>query len=81
MKAKRSLTLHGHRTSVALEPVFWEVLDDVAARDSRSLAGLVQEIDDGRTSGPVTSGLASHLRVWCVRELRRRLRDTPSSGG
>ena len=73
MKQKRSLTLHGHRTSVALEPIFWAVLDEVAETQSRSLAGLIQEIDDERTSGAVRSGLASHLRVWCVEELRRRI--------
>ena len=73
MKTKRSLSLHGHRTSVSLEPVFWAVLDEVCAREDRSLAGLVQQIDDDRTAGEIESGLASHLRVWCVRELRRRL--------
>ena len=30
MLAKRSLTLHGHRTSLALEPEFWEVLEEMA---------------------------------------------------
>ena len=33
---KRSLTLHGHRTSLALEPEFWDALDAMAARDGVS---------------------------------------------
>ncbi len=41
---KRSFQLAGHRTSVALEPEFWTVLETVAARRVTSLAGLVTEI-------------------------------------
>ena len=73
MKQKRSLSLHGHQTSVALEPVFWDVIDEVVAREGGSMAGLIQRIDDARTDGELESGLASYLRVWCVRELRARL--------
>ena len=73
MKTKRSLSLHGHRTSVSLEPEFWAVVDEVAAREGRSLAGLVQAIDDQRLDDGLPMGLASYLRVWCVRELRARL--------
>ena len=75
MKHKRSLSLHGHRTSVSLEPAFWAVIDEAAAREGQSIAGLIQRIDDQRTANGVEAGLASHLRVWCVEELRARLRN------
>lgn len=62
---KRSLTLHGHRTSLALEPEFWEALDAMAERDGVSLPALVAEIDDTRHLDPQSDApaLSSALRV------------------
>jgi predicted DNA-binding ribbon-helix-helix protein len=62
---KRSLTLHGHRTSLALEPEFWDALDAMAARDGVSLPTLVAGIDDARHMDPVRDApaLSSALRV------------------
>jgi predicted DNA-binding ribbon-helix-helix protein len=57
---KRSFTLAGHRTSVALEPEFWDVLVRLAERRGESLSALVASADAGR--GP-DSPLASVLRV------------------
>jgi predicted DNA-binding ribbon-helix-helix protein len=59
---KRSLTLGGHRTSVALEPEFWAVLDLMAAREQLSLPALVARIDAERDDRP----LASALRVCAL---------------
>ena len=56
---KRSLTLKGHRTSVALEPAFWEVLEQEAAQRGIPFARLITDIDIGRGEQP----LASALRV------------------
>ncbi len=60
---KRSFTLAGHRTSVALEPEFWTALAALAAADDRALSALVAEIDAGR--GPERP-LASALRVHAL---------------
>lgn len=54
---KRSLTIAGHRTSLALEPEFWQALDEMAAARGLSLANLVREIDDTHTSGNLTSAI------------------------
>jgi predicted DNA-binding ribbon-helix-helix protein len=59
---KRSFTLSGHRTSVALEAEFWAVLELCAARETISLAGLVAKIDATRRSRP----LASALRLYAL---------------
>jgi predicted DNA-binding ribbon-helix-helix protein len=59
---KRSMSLDGHRTSVALEPEFWTVLEVEAARQNTSIAGLVARIDEERGARP----LASALRVWAL---------------
>ena len=56
---KRSFSLSGHRTSVALEPEFWAVIDADAKRAGKSLAAFVAEIDKKR--GP--RALASALRL------------------
>jgi predicted DNA-binding ribbon-helix-helix protein len=53
--AKRSLSLAGHRTSLALEPEFWRVLDALAAARRLSLAGLVAGIDAERGARPLAS--------------------------
>ncbi len=61
---KRSFSLAGHRTSVALEPEFWDALEDLAAGRSQSLSGYVAETDAARDSG---TPLASALRVRALR--------------
>ncbi|ESQ92592.1 ribbon-helix-helix domain-containing protein [Asticcacaulis benevestitus] len=45
---KRSLLLGGHATSVALEPEFWAVLEDMSAKRKTSLAKLIAAIDGER---------------------------------
>jgi predicted DNA-binding ribbon-helix-helix protein len=52
---KRSILLSGHATSMALEPEFWAVLDEMAAARGVSLAGLIAEIDEGRGERPLAS--------------------------
>lgn len=59
---KRSLSLEGHATSVALEPEFWSVLEQHARQRRVSLSGLIGEIDSQRGDQP----LASALRVWAL---------------
>lgn len=68
---KRSLSLYGHRTSIALEAEFWAVIDDVISARQQSLAGFIREQDDARIAGGPTRNLASHLRVWALREVQR----------
>jgi predicted DNA-binding ribbon-helix-helix protein len=60
---KRSISLSGHATSLALEPEFWAVLDALAEREGLSLAALVRRIDEGRGARP----LASACRVTALR--------------
>ena len=59
MLKKRSLSLAGHATSLALEPEFWAVLDAMAENEGLSLPELIGRIDEER--GP--SLLASACRV------------------
>jgi predicted DNA-binding ribbon-helix-helix protein len=59
---KRSFSLSGHRTSVALEAEFWAVIDACAGREQISLAALVAKIDASRGERP----LASALRLYAL---------------
>jgi predicted DNA-binding ribbon-helix-helix protein len=52
---KRSVLLSGHSTSLALEPEFWAVLDQMAAARGSSFAGLISDIDQGRGPRPLAS--------------------------
>lgn len=61
---KRSLTIAGHRTSIALEPEFWAALEELAHRRGLRLAMLIEEIDRGRE----TPNLSSALRVAVLRD-------------
>ncbi len=65
MLEKRSFTLSGHRTSVALEPEFWSALTAIAKRGGGTLARLIAETDSLRPSG---RPLASALRVRALQE-------------
>ena len=65
---KRSLTIHGHRTSISLEEPFWVALNDIAKARQKSLASLVQMIDERRDGG-----LSSAIRVFVLVELRHQL--------
>ena len=56
---KRSVTIAGHRTSLSLEPEFWDALGALAHARELSLAGLVTAIDEARGG----TNLSSALRV------------------
>mgnify|MGYP001392292794 FL=1 len=64
---KRSLTIAGHRTSLSLEPEFWQALQDVARAEKKTLASLVGEVD--RTRG--NRNLSSAIRVWLFRRAKK----------
>ena len=62
---KRSVTIQGHRTSVSLEPVFWDALVAAARELEQPLNALIAEIDEARTTN-----LSSALRVWLFERAR-----------
>lgn len=74
MLEKRSVTLSGHRTSVALEPEFWAVLEHAAAELDLSIAGLIRSIDEARVKAGFDRPLASSLRVWALQRVGARTR-------
>lgn len=67
MLVKRSFSLAGHRTSVALEAEFWAAISAIAGARGMALAALVAEVDAAR---PPERPLASALRVFALTERR-----------
>ena len=61
---KRSVSLSGHATSVALEPAFWTVLDEVAGALNLSQAGLMKRIDETRGRTPLASACRLLALAW-----------------
>jgi predicted DNA-binding ribbon-helix-helix protein len=57
------LTLNGHRTSVSLEPEFWDAFRRIAAKKAIPLNVLAAEIDAARGD----LGLASAIRLHVLR--------------
>lgn len=57
----------GHRTSVSLEPEFWEELKKLAARRNLTPAKLITRIDADRKGS-----LSSELRLYVLRALTLR---------
>lgn len=63
---KRSIAIEGHRTSISLEPVFWDMLKEAAEEAGSPVSALVAEIDAERIQSDTPPGLASAIRVWLV---------------
>jgi predicted DNA-binding ribbon-helix-helix protein len=61
---KRSVTIAGHETSIALEPIFWTALEKAAADADLPLNALVARIDAQRLEASPPANLASALRQW-----------------
>ncbi|MGZ9114438.1 MAG: ribbon-helix-helix domain-containing protein [Brevundimonas sp.] len=64
MLKKRSVSLSGHATSVALEPAFWAVLDEIAAAAGLTQAGLMKRIDEQRGRTPLASACRLLALGW-----------------
>lgn len=61
---KRSFSIAGHRTSIALEPEFWTGLEAIAAERQLSLTGLIREIDESRTTTNLSSAVRLAVLAW-----------------
>ena len=63
---KRSVEIAGHKTSVSLEPLFWDMLRAAAAREGVPVNTLVARIDEERIASDTPCGLAGAIRLWLV---------------
>ena len=72
---KRSVEIAGHKTSISLEPLFWELLKQAAETEGLPINALVARIDVERIAAETPPGLAGAVRVWLVGWLVSQLRQ------
>jgi len=69
---KRSLTIARHRTSITLEDAFWDALSAIARADGKSVAALVGEIDEQRsTASRAGLNLSAAIRLYVLERTKR----------
>ena len=64
---KKSFTIGNHRTSISLEPEFWDVLEIKAKEQNVSLSKLVLKIDNEKPKD--YNNLASYIRIWVLKKI------------
>lgn len=63
---KHSVEIAGHKTSISLEPLFWNALRQAAVAEGLPLNALIARIDAERIVAATPPGLASAIRLWLV---------------
>ena len=61
---KRSLSLSGHQTSVALEPEFWSALEAMAGAEGVTVSALLRRLDETRGGRPLASAARVAALGW-----------------
>ena len=64
---KKSFTIGNHRTSISLEPEFWDALELKANEQNVSLSKLVLKIDNEKPKD--YNNLASFIRIWVLKKI------------
>ena len=64
---KKSFTIGNHRTSISLEPEFWDALELKANEQDVSLSKLILKIDNEKPKD--YNNLASYIRIWVLRKI------------
>ena len=63
---KYSVMIAGHRTSVSLEPEFWNELKRIAEKRGETVSSLITRVDETRSGN-----LSSALRILVLWELKK----------
>jgi len=69
---KRSVEIAGHKTSISLEPLFWDMLRSAAEEEGVPINALVARVDAARIAAETPPGLAGAIRLWLVARLLKR---------
>lgn len=65
---KISVSLSGHQTSISLEPEFISELRRIAKTQNKSIASIISDIDQTRTTN---QNLSSAIRVWILKNIKK----------
>ena len=69
---KHSVEIAGHKTSISLEPLFWEALHQSARAEGVPLSAVIARIDAERLKAQRPPGLAGALRLYLFARLVER---------
>ncbi|MBK8083155.1 MAG: ribbon-helix-helix domain-containing protein [Devosia sp.] len=61
---KRSISIAGHRTSIAVEPAFWAGIDAMAQARGMPVAALIRDIDEAREVPNLSSAVRLAVLAW-----------------
>ncbi len=61
---KRSVEIAGHKTSISLEPLFWDALRAAAEVEGVPVNAIVARVDAERIAAEDPPGLATAVRLW-----------------
>lgn len=61
---KVSVTLFGHRTSLTLEPEFYEGLKEMADKQNIPVYRLIEQLDQARKEKPLSSYIRTQVLVF-----------------
>ena len=70
----RNVVVGGHRTSVRLEPVMWDALQDIARARGLRLNDLVTEIGEQRRAASLTAAIRVYIVDFYRNAAARRTR-------
>jgi len=70
---KRSIEIAGHKTSISLEPLFWNLLRAAAEAEGIPVNALVARVDAERILATSPPGLAGAIRLWLAARLEEGL--------
>ena len=62
---KRSVTISKHKTSVTLEPEYWQIIDNISIEKGLSISGIIELIDREKNG----NNLASEIRIYALNYL------------
>jgi predicted DNA-binding ribbon-helix-helix protein len=66
---KQTVIIRGRKTSVSIEPPFWDAVKEIAAANNVSLTALVSEIDGKRQH----ANLSCAIRLFILNYYRERV--------
>jgi predicted DNA-binding ribbon-helix-helix protein len=78
---KRSIMLHGRKTSVSLEEPFWQAVQMIAKERKMTAGALIAEVDRARGQSNLSSAIRTFVLAYYVsRHERRSPASTEASG-
>lgn len=82
-QVSRNVTINGRRTSIRMEPIMWDSLDEIAAREKKTAPAIIELIDTRRQGASLTASLRVFI-ISCFKTVadqgRARLRGFSEEG-